>query len=331
MYYSKGVRINYILFWAFFILVVDGALSPSLSFARRIKYINPGVVKWDEGRSRALTQKVAQELGLTKLEPETLALALALQHPNSVSFGKDWYLYENYVDKNKIELVRLGYLFFIDSDKYSQLSPELKQDLGANVILVKNLSNSILTDLYGKAHYTLTTIAAMLNVDLRGKRIIDCGAGEGILSIVAKKLGAKFLDLVEIKKDELNRARANLELNGIEEGKDFNLICEDLNNVDEVVSQLSKTDLETVVISNIGTWPGSYPGVSNQTSMQLLSLVPQARMFIAGGYNSATFRNLNIIRRDKKAVGKFGFRVNRQEAEFGMMPEFIAWVAIRNQ
>ena len=295
--------------------------------ARRVKGITSFAKILSENESGKLSRQVAQELGLKKLTSPSLSLALVLQEANSFSFGKNWYGYENWAEGEKVKFIRLGYLFFIDEAMYSKLSPQLKNDLGNNAIVVKNLSSNILTNFKGQAYYTLTTIAAMLNSDLSGKRIIDCGAGEGILSLVASKLGAKFLDLIETSGIEITKAKVNLKLNGLKENRDFNLICKNLNNIDKVANQLSKTDLETVVISNIGTWPGSYPGVSNQTSMQLLQLIPNAAIFIAGGYN--TLLNNNAIRQDKKAICSRGFKIQKDEAEFGNIGKFVAWIAIK--
>lgn len=57
---------------------------------------------------------------------------------------------------------------------------------------------------FGTGHHATTAqvIAAMLLIDFKGKRVFDFGAGTGILSILAKKLGAA--EVVAIDNDPLS-------------------------------------------------------------------------------------------------------------------------------
>ena len=113
------------------------------ALARRIKGITTFAKILSENEAGKLSQQVAQELGLDKLTSPTVSLALALQYDNSFSFGKNWYGYESWAEGEKVEFIRLGYLFFIDAKKYSQLKPELKDVLGNNAIVVNHLNNSL--------------------------------------------------------------------------------------------------------------------------------------------------------------------------------------------
>lgn len=223
--------------------------------------------------------------------------------------------------------MRLGRFFFIDEEDYLKLSDSLKRDLGANAIKIKNLKESTLNKprLW---HYTVATIAAMMSSDISRKHVIDCGAGDGILSLVAAKLGAVSIDLVDINEGSLRQARVNLELNGLKEGVDYQIIHGDLKNTAEISKRIRPGDAEVAIISNIGTWEGLY-SVTNQHSIRLIEYIPNATLFIAGGYFAPSIHS----RDDKEFIRRFGFVV---DAEMAMYKEFhmefdkgiTAWIAV---
>ena len=86
---------------------------------------------------------------------------------------------------------------------------------------------------FGTGHHETTymMIQAMLTFDLNEKSVFDIGTGSGILSILAKKRGAK--NIVAIDNDELtyNNFYENLELNNINNGIEFKIKdCFDVDN-----------------------------------------------------------------------------------------------------
>jgi len=310
-----------------FLLVMSCVLITMTAVsARRIKGNHTSVIKLDEQSAHNLSLNIAQELHLEKLLAPYSSIFFISPASEIFHCKRGSYGYENWVDENgNIKLIRLGCLFFVDAEGYAGLNPELRNRVGGNIVVVNDLSESVLVDFSGQGCYTLATIAVMLNSDLNNMRVVDCGAGEGILSIVASRLGAKFLELVEIDERKLKMAEVNLELNGLQEGRDFKLICEDLNNVAAVVSQLAPDFMETAIISNIGAWPKFYTA-DNQVSMQCIEGLSNVRLFIAGGYN--TLLNNRALRRDKREIRKRGFEII-DEADFGIFGKFIAWVAER--
>lgn len=68
----------------------------------------------------------------------------------------------------------------------------------------------------GNHETTQMIVAALLNCDLEGKRVLDCGCGTGILGIVAKKSGASEVVGYDIDDWSVNNAIHNAELNGVE-------------------------------------------------------------------------------------------------------------------
>jgi ribosomal protein L11 methyltransferase len=62
---------------------------------------------------------------------------------------------------------------------------------------------------------TRMMLSTLLQMDLKGKRILDCGCGTGILGIAALKMGAEEVVGYDIDDWSVRNARHNAELNGI--------------------------------------------------------------------------------------------------------------------
>jgi len=86
--------------------------------------------------------------------------------------------------------VRVMYLFFVSANLYCVLSKRLKSDLGANVVILRGNSDTDNSVMLSFGDWTLLTIVAMIRAGIAGMRVIDMGAGNGILSLVALKLPA---------------------------------------------------------------------------------------------------------------------------------------------
>ena len=85
---------------------------------------------------------------------------------------------------------------------------------------------------FGTGHHETTymMVQAMLDLDLNKKSVFDVGTGSGILSILAKKLGAQ--DIFAIDYDDLTYYNfyENLELNDVGNGIEFKI--QDCDNID---------------------------------------------------------------------------------------------------
>lgn len=68
----------------------------------------------------------------------------------------------------------------------------------------------------GSHETTRMILAAMLNMDLMGKKVLDCGCGTGILSIAALKMGANEAVGYDIDEWSVENSRHNAILNGVE-------------------------------------------------------------------------------------------------------------------
>lgn len=263
------------------------ALAPSSRVAEVNKHeLSYGIAEpWDEAYAKELSRRIATQLGLKDQD-----LAQLYRNPH-VMYGMARYDVEQwgvYVEGrlDRLGLIRIGYLFFIDEDLYQSLSQPDRRALGANVIRIKKREYvNIFTLNRGFRTYDLAMIAAMFHTDFKNKRVIDVGAGDGILSIVAHKLGATRFSLIEKESRWLHEAKAQASLNGLIEGEDFRLHTLDITDPAQVAQHLQKTDQETVILSNIGNW-AEY-SATNRDSIRLINWVSNVVAFIAGGYQGS--------------------------------------------
>ena len=68
----------------------------------------------------------------------------------------------------------------------------------------------------GTHETTQMMVSRLLHMDLHGKRVLDCGCGTGILSLLAKKAGAKEVVAYDIDEWSVNNIRHNMDINQIE-------------------------------------------------------------------------------------------------------------------
>ncbi len=62
---------------------------------------------------------------------------------------------------------------------------------------------------------TYMIVSELLDSDVKGKRVLDCGCGTGILSILSAKLGAKDVTGYDIDEWSVSNTRHNCGLNGV--------------------------------------------------------------------------------------------------------------------
>lgn len=84
----------------------------------------------------------------------------------------------------------------------------------------------------GTHETTRMMVETLLELPLKGKRVLDCGCGTGILAIAALKCGAKEAVGFDIDEWSADNAKHNAELNGV--GDNMHVLCGDANVLSHV-------------------------------------------------------------------------------------------------
>jgi len=311
-------------------------------------------IPWEEKRCRALSHQIVKEL---QLESSGEIPA----RDTGLSYGSKRYIRERWAKINSrpevkqqrnftgmgpgpledaywgSAFIRIEHLFFLNEADYLTLGEPLKRALGGNVILIRDLHDSSI-DQKGLSGYTMSTIAAMLNSDLRRKRVMDFGSADGILSLVAAKLGASSLVLIDLDEGELFKAMTNLKLNGLEQNDDYHLFKADLGKEEMVVSVLQKlrrSHEEIVILSNIASSEYWYAGTTNFTSISLIPALERetgskVMTFIAGGVIGADV-SAKQLKKERAFLKRYGFTIMPEIAAFGFshFKSELSWIAVR--
>ena len=334
--------------------------------------VNPGMLVSGTAENRAMKVSVARKLsqeeadGLMTQIAQELNLKLIRWGDNRVGEissipwrlmyqDREVYRYDGILFKGLYEtrnpFIRIGYLFFFDKTYFNQLSPDLKRRIGNNVVFLNSTDGNIKSDL-GHDHqpynfYTTAMIHQMMIDGAQDYDGIDSGAGDGILSIVWHKLSGGTVELIENKRGRMALARKQMALNDMVEGRDFYAHSGDMTDdgfiktvSNQIRARLEKSGRKAVVFSNIGTWPDGYGKVTNQNGMKILEYVPQAQLFLAGGYAppgytpgvGATEAHTQYIVSDQKEIQRLGFSVLpggiSEKRTFDSY--LVAWAAQRN-
>lgn len=117
--------------------------------------------------------------------------------------GRDW---NEEWEKNYFQPVVLGDRCVVHATFHEEY-PKLEYD----IVIDPKMA-------FGTGHHATTSmmVGNLLRYDIKGKDVIDMGTGTGILAILAKKLGAKRVDAIEIDPMACRNAKENAALNGCE-------------------------------------------------------------------------------------------------------------------
>ena len=89
---------------------------------------------------------------------------------------------------------------------------ELEKDYDYKLIIDPKMS-------FGTGHHETThqMISSMLEMDIRGKEVLDAGCGTGVLAIMAEKMGAKKVTGVDIDEWAVENSQDNIQINNCQE------------------------------------------------------------------------------------------------------------------
>jgi ribosomal protein L11 methyltransferase len=71
---------------------------------------------------------------------------------------------------------------------------------------------------FGTGHHetTFMMVQSMEELNLTGKNVLDMGSGTGILAILAKKMGAQYVEAIDIEKGAVHNCSENAALNNVD-------------------------------------------------------------------------------------------------------------------
>lgn len=308
---------------------------PEKSFIKKFEKSHGKAVPLTDEQAKKISYQVVRDLDLSWYEWDS-------KFPNSqgsyfFNYGEKKYKRGNGLSVNQANVkpvfIRIGYLFFIELEEYLKLPEETKTLLGSNCIIVEDKKTTDLV-MRGNQYYTTGTIIQMLEGDIGEFDFIDSGAGKGILSLVASKLGAPFLDLIEIMPSSLSAAQRLLLINGLVKDEDFALHLGSITDrifmgkvSSSISARVSQTGHQIVLGSNIAHWPELYTA-TNTDSMRLITDLPQIRKVILAGYNVSTFRtNHDPIIQDKEQLGELGFTISPNAVKIGGSIRIVSFMA----
>ncbi len=113
---------------------------------------------------------------------------------------------------------------------------ELEKKYPYEVIITPKMS-------FGTGHHQTTylMIKNQMEIDHRGKRVMDAGCGTAILSVMASKLGATEVQAFDIDEWSVSNGRENIEVNQ----------CQNAHNQQGKLSELKFQGLFDIILANI--------------------------------------------------------------------------------
>ncbi len=113
---------------------------------------------------------------------------------------------------------------------------ELEKKYPYEVIITPKMS-------FGTGHHQTTylMIKNQMEIDHRGKRVMDAGCGTAILSVMASKLGATEVQAFDIDEWSVSNGRENIEVNQ----------CQNVHNQQGKLSELKFQGLFDIILANI--------------------------------------------------------------------------------
>lgn len=177
----------------------------------------------------------------------------------------------------RVVYVRMKSLFLLDHEYALKLStwPSLS-------LLIHR---TIKDDLICKNHirYSSLAIASLLHTDLRNKYVLDLGAGDGLLSLVAHQLGATHILAVECDHRMQEKFDLLLRMNSVlfsEKRRSITWHTGNLTDLKRPSLRAQGAFKTNVIIANLGP----HYKDAHTNAIRLIDLLPLCDTFIGGGY-----------------------------------------------
>ncbi len=233
--------------------------------------------------SRRVLQEVALDLPDLTVSPRTSLITL-----DGCDLSKMEVASEVFHNKDGVQYVRVGELFFLNSGFKYRLPKDLIDVAPGNFIFLPELHHSEFAGRLG--YYTQNMIASMLSMDLEDRYLLDCGTGTGLLAMVGSRLGASNVLGIDYNLEDVEIASANAFANGFKLERDLTFLHANLCRSGRVLEGLELLGPEKpmTILSNIGSW-NDYK-ISNLTPISYIPKITQilgwsVKSVLLGGYS----------------------------------------------
>ena len=119
----------------------------------------------------------------------------------------------------------------------------------------------------GTHETTRMIVSTLLHLDLKDKRVLDCGCGTGILGIVASKYGAKTVIGYDIDEWSVENSQHNIAINKVENIDIYHGDAHVLNHISGVFDIVVANINRNIILNDIAT----FKSVMNKDSLLILS------------------------------------------------------------
>ncbi len=221
---------------------------------------------------------------------------------------------------SRICYVRTGDIIFLDYSFKDKINPELLRALNRNIIYLFDFETSSLGAI-SLMRYSALTIHALSCVEVQGKTVLDLGSADGVLSLVAKRKGARKIIAVDNNPDMRDKFYRHISANGMRTSA-FDFISEDVRN-HNLLMELNLEEV-AIVVANLRPEYGS----SHLAAIKMLDYMPNVHTFIAGGYNNNEYDSYSP-REAIELLEQKGFKIFGNVVEDEEIPR-LAFIAERH-
>lgn len=153
----------------------------------------------------------------------------------------------------------------------------------------------------GTHETTKMMVAELLDMDLVGKRMLDCGCGTGILSLVAARCGAVDVVAYDIDEWSVENAQHNAKLNGVDNLRVLHGDAHVLNNINEMFDVVVANINRNILLADIPAFvkkmsPNAVLLLSGFYEKDVPSLLECAMNFHLQLSNKRTDKNWTMLR-----------------------------------
>jgi ribosomal protein L11 methyltransferase len=148
---------------------------------------------------------------------------------------------------------------------------------------------------FGTGHHQTTylMIKSQMDMEHRGKRVMDAGCGTAILSIMASKLGAEEVEAFDIDEWSVSNGKENIDVNG----------CKNIHQQQGKLSELNITGSFDIILANINK-----NVLLDEIKLYKKFLVPSGLLLLSGFFTEdisdllaeAARYNLHELKRDER-------------------------------